>query len=147
MIENLLIIFIVAVPLIYLISITYKSLEPNETIAELDRIYESLNGSLDPNKKLKEAAEKYLSNKPDTFLQEANPEDNEQALELLKTLYINYIQDLSPYRIQHLDFFDFASLHESLHLFSSDYNTYKLSSYNSKTPPVSLESFILIQTP
>jgi hypothetical protein len=126
---------------------TYKAKQVPANYKDLDRIVESLSNPPEPNEKLKDAAQRYLSYKSDSYLLDPDPETPELALELLKTLYVNYINDLSPYRVKHLDFFEFTSIHECLHLFSSEYNSYKLSSFNTKTSPISLESYIVLQTP
>jgi len=146
MTTDLLIIFVVVLPLFYIMYITYKNLKESSTFNEYIRQIPTTD-SLEPNKTLEEAADKYLSYKSESFLLDTKPEDDAQALELLKTLYVNYVNDISPYRVVPLDFFEFSLQHESLHLFSSSYGSYRLSSFNSQTAPISLKSFLILQTP
>jgi len=140
---------LLALSLSYIIYSTYKATNKPANYKDLDRIVASLSKPQESNKKLIEAADKYLSHKNEGYILSFDPhaKTDESAIELLKTLYVNYINDLSPYRVKHLNFFEFASLHECLHIFSSEYNSYLLSSFNAKTAPISLESYISLQTP
>jgi len=131
-----LIIIAVYLTLSYIISEARKTPE----VKELDS---SHSNSLET---LKNAANDYLSHRKG-YIMDPNPETTQDALELLNTLYVNYINDLSPYRVRHLDFFQFASNHDALHLFDSMYSSHKLTCHNRDLEPSPLHAFIILQTP
>ena len=118
--ESLLIICIVGLPLVYVVRLVFKGIEHNQTIIELDRMQEYLSGP---------------------------PQSPPQTLDILKNLYVTYEQTLSPYRIGHLDFYEFSELNDSLHLFSTLYKEYQQASILSRTLPIPLKDFINLQTP
>lgn len=113
-------------------------------VKELDRL--TILDSSNSLETLKNAANDYLSHRKG-YIMNPNPETTEAALELLNTLYVNYINDLSPYRVRHLDFFQFASNHDALHLFDSMYSSHKLTCHNRDLEPSPLHAFIILQTP
>jgi len=131
-----LIIIAVYLTLSYIISEARKTPE----VKELDS---SHSNSLET---LKNAANDYLSHRKG-YIMDPNPETTQDALELLNTLYVNYINDLSPYRVRHLDFFQLASNHDALHLFDSMYSSHKLTCHNRDLEPSPLHAFIILQTP
>lgn len=125
----------------YLISKIPQSQPTSHPINQLPQTPQDM-----PNKRLIEAAQRYkeLTN---NFIDSSTPLTTQQAIDMLNTLYVNYVNDLDPYRVIHLDFYEFTIQHSATHLFHQQYSSHVQEYKHLNETPLSFREFILLQTP